>query len=87
MLMFIYLLLGLAVGYWLGRRHGAIIADPRRAEMLALFDGGREVTNDVVETKFGVSDATATRLLDALEKEGLVVQVGDTGRGVVYKRK
>ena len=87
MAMFIYIILGLAVGYWLGRRHGAIIADPKRAELLALFDAGGEVSNDTVEAKFGVSDATATRLLDGLEKEGLIEQIGDTGRGVHYRRK
>jgi predicted HTH transcriptional regulator len=83
----IYIILGLAAGYWLGKRHAMMQAFPERAKVLALFDAGREVTNDTVQTALGVSDATATRMLDALEKEGQIVQMGDTGRGVVYKRK
>ena len=34
-----------------------------------------------------VCDETATRYLDALEAEGKIEQVGDTGRGVSYRKK
>jgi predicted HTH transcriptional regulator len=84
--MLIVFVLGLAVGYWWGMRKG-IEADPRRDKVLALFDGGKEVSNETVEAALGVSDATATRILDSLEKSGHIEQIGTTGAGVVYRRK
>src|SRR3989344_792257 len=45
-----------------------------------------KVTNDEVEKLLHVSDATATRYLSALEKEGKIKQVGKTGIGVVYEK-
>ena len=56
------------------------------SKLMEIFNGGQEVTNDVVQMLLGVSDATATRYLDRLEKEGLVRQVGDTGSGVRYEK-
>ena len=44
------------------------------------------ITNDEVEKLLHVSDATATRYLSALEKEGKIKQVGKTGKAVVYTR-
>ncbi|KKP56167.1 MAG: hypothetical protein UR50_C0006G0002 [Parcubacteria group bacterium GW2011_GWC1_34_10] len=46
--------------------------------------GSPQVTNDEVEKLLHVSDATATRYLETLEKEGKIRQVGKTGKGVVY---
>lgn len=43
-----------------------------------------KVTNNEVEKLLGVSDATATRYLDDLEKQGLIKQVGHSGRSVFY---
>ena len=43
-----------------------------------------EITNNEVEKMFGVSHTTAWRYLDDLEEEGRLVQVGKTGRGVIY---
>ena len=45
-----------------------------------------KVTNDEVEKLLHVSDATATRYLSALEKDGKIKQVGKTGIGVVYEK-
>ena len=45
-----------------------------------------QVTNDEVEKLLHVSDATATRYLSALEKEGKIQQVGKTGKAVAYTR-
>lgn len=45
-----------------------------------------KATNDDIEKLLGVSNATAERYLDELEKEGLLVQVGETGRAVYYKK-
>ena len=46
-----------------------------------------EITNDDVEKALGVSDATATRYLDYLQKQGLIVQIGKEGRFVKYRLK
>ena len=48
--------------------------------------GSPQVTNDEVEKLLHVSDATATRYLSALEKEGKIQQVGKTGKAVEYRR-
>ncbi len=77
---------GLALGYWWGRRR-ALIA-PKRQKVLDLFTVDRlEITNDDVQKALGISDATATRYLDELEKIGVIRQIGKTGAGVVYRRK
>ncbi|MDP3052988.1 MAG: hypothetical protein Q8N22_03535 [bacterium] len=44
------------------------------------------VVNDDIENLLGVSDATATRYLDELEKEGFIRQIGKTGRHVYYEK-
>ena len=43
-----------------------------------------KITNDEVEKLLHVSDATATRYLSALEKQGKIKQEGKTGEGVAY---
>src|SRR3989338_3110649 len=45
-----------------------------------------KITNDEVEKLLHVSDATATRYLSALEKEGKIQQVGKTGKAVEYTK-
>ena len=45
-----------------------------------------QVTNDEVEKFLHVSDATATRYLSQLEKEGKIKQNGKTGKWVSYSR-
>ncbi|OGG50758.1 hypothetical protein A2763_02430 [Candidatus Kaiserbacteria bacterium RIFCSPHIGHO2_01_FULL_54_36] len=45
-----------------------------------------QVTNNDVEKLLHVSDATATRYLSILVKEGRVRRVGKTGAGVVYTK-
>ncbi len=46
-----------------------------------------KITNNEVEKLLGVSDATATRYLDELEKEDKIEQVGKRGGFVYYKLK
>ena len=77
---------GLALGYWWGRRKALI--DPKREKVLDLFTiDHMEIANDDVQKALSISDATATRYLDELEKIGVIRQVGKTGAGVVYRRK
>ena len=45
-----------------------------------------QVTNDEVEKLLHVSDATATRYLETLEKEGKIKQVGKTGKYTHYEK-
>ena len=45
-----------------------------------------KVTNDEVEKLLHVSDATATRYLGQLEKEGKIKQVGKTGKYTYYEK-
>ena len=45
-----------------------------------------QVTNDEVEKFLHVSDATATRYLSQLEKEGKIKQSGKTGKGISYSK-
>ncbi len=53
--------------------------------MTKLSETGK-ISNDEVERLLRVSDATATRYLDLLEKEGKLRQEGKTGKYVVYVR-
>lgn len=53
-------------------------------KVMGLFEKKTTVTNDDVEKLLHVSDATATRYLSILEKEGKIQQTGKTGRGVSY---
>ena len=53
--------------------------------MAKLTEKGR-ITNDEVEKLLHVSDATATRYLQALEKENKIKQTGVTGKAVFYER-
>jgi|SRR3989338_1230275 len=55
-------------------------------KILGLLNTKGKITNDEVEKLLHVSDATATRYLSALEKEGRIRQVGKTGAGVVYTK-
>ncbi|MEK7208616.1 MAG: winged helix-turn-helix transcriptional regulator [Patescibacteria group bacterium] len=65
----------------------AKIQDTKRKKldkiMSRLSEKGR-ITNDEVEKLLHVSDATATRYLQALEKENRIKQVGATGKAVWY---
>jgi len=54
--------------------------------IMNLFLKQSKITNDEVEKLLHVSDATATRYLSELEKEGKIKQSGKTGKGVSYSR-
>ena len=51
------------------------------------IQGKEKITNNEVEEFLSVSNATAERYLNELEKEGLLEQVGNIGQGVYYKVK
>ena len=53
-------------------------------KIMTLFLKKTHITNDEVEKLLHVSDATATRYLSQLEKQGKIKQSGKTGKGVTY---
>ncbi len=90
---------GVVVGTYFGRRRSRSLNETQNKERedvekkkenlekVRTFIADKErVANDDIEALLGVSDATATRYLDELEKEGRVRQVGRTGRHVYYER-
>lgn len=86
------LIIGAVIGYALGFTKGVKICAEsevnreRNEKILGLLEEKSAITNDDIQKLLGVSDATATRYFDALEKEGKVKQVGKTGRHVSYER-
>ena len=90
LILIIVAIAGIALGMYLGKRNGGLISVQSRKKsenkkkiLESLKEKGRVVNNDV-EKLLGVSDATATRYLDELEKEGKVRQIGTTGHAVYY---
>lgn len=59
--------------------------EERKKKIIGLLRKKDRITNNEVQKSLGVSDATATRYLDDLEKEGKIKQVGQKGRFVYYK--
>lgn len=57
-----------------------------KARIMELVAERGEIRNNDVEKTLGVSDASAERYLNELEREGKLVQKGDSGCGVYYRR-
>lgn len=55
-------------------------------KILALLQDHHRITNNDVEHLLGVSNSTAWRYLEELEKDGHLKQVGKTGQLVYYKK-
>ena len=55
-------------------------------KILEALNAKGNITNDEVEKLLHISDATATRYLSALEKQGKITQVGKTGHAVTYTK-
>ena len=53
-------------------------------KIMGMFLKQSSITNDEVEKLLHVSDATVTRYLEQLEKEGKIKQEGRTGKSVSY---
>ena len=64
----------------------AVEKEKNMQRILKLLEGNNKATNDDVEKLLGVSNATAERYLNELEKEGVLRQIGDTGRNVFYQK-
>ena len=88
-------LAGIALGMYIARRNAnaGFIAEQvaKKAEnkqkILAFVQANGKIQNNDVEKLAGVSNATAERYLDELEKEGKLTQHGTIGQGVFYTPK
>lgn len=56
-------------------------------KLKGLIQNKERITNDEVESFLNISNATAERYLNELERKGLLEQVGRVGQGVYYKVK
>jgi len=90
----IAVIVGIALGMYFARQKGGGLISEQAKEKAGnkqkILDFLREkerVTNNDIEKLLSVSDATATRYLDELEKGGKVKQVGTTGHAVYYVLK
>lgn len=86
---------GIALGMHIARRNAttAFIAKQmeqkaeNKQKILAFVQEHRKIQNNEVEKLAGVSNATAERYLDELEKEGKLTQHGAIGQSVFYTLK
>lgn len=90
------IIIGVAVGYFIGKRNKSetFVNDAERIKdenIAKLKDhlntqNGNEINNGDVRKMLNVSDTTACRYLNDLEKEGLIKQIGSDGPKVYYKK-
>ncbi|MBI2356137.1 MAG: HTH domain-containing protein [Candidatus Doudnabacteria bacterium] len=55
-------------------------------KIMRFMETHEQLTNDEVERMLNVSNNTAERYLDELEKQGRLRQIGRTGRSVIYRK-
>lgn len=88
-------LAGIALGMYIARRKATagFIAKQieqkaaNKEKVLAFVQEHKKIQNNDVEKLASVSNATAERYLDELEKEGRITQHGTIGQGVFYTPK
>ncbi len=88
-------LVGIALGMYIARRNAnaGFIAKQveqkaaNKQKILAFVQEHGKIQNNDVEKLVGVSNATAERYLDELEKEGKLTQHGTIGQSVSYTAK
>ena len=86
-------IIGIWLGYKLAVRKRCLVAEQskkkqeNKEKILAFLRASEKVVNNDIEKLLGVSDSTATRYLDELEKEQKVRQIGITGNAVYYVLK
>ena len=88
-------LIGIALGMYIAQRkaNAGFIAKQmeqkaeNKQKILAFVQEHGKIQNNDVEKLAGVSNATAERYLDELEKEGAIIQHGVIGQGVFYTPK
>lgn len=60
--------------------------EENKQRILGALEKNQRVANDDIQKLLGVSDATATRYLEELEKDGKIRQVGTAGKHVCYEK-
>ncbi len=60
--------------------------EENKQRILGILETQTPLTNNHIEQLLSISDATTTRYLDELEKEGKIRQVGKTGKHVYYEK-
>jgi len=88
-------IVGIALGMYIARRNAnaGFIAkqmeqkSQNKQKILAFVQEHGKIQNNDVEKLTGVSNATAERYLDELEKDGKLTQHGIIGQGVFYAPK
>ena len=85
---------GIALGMYLaGRNRGGLISEQEgqkaenKQKILKFIHTNGRVQNNDVEKLAGVSNATAERYLNELEKKGVITQHGTIGQNVFYTLK
>jgi predicted HTH transcriptional regulator len=86
---------GIALGMYIARRNATTGFIAKQVEqktenkqkILVFVQEHGKIQNNDVEKLVGVSNATAERYLDELEKEGKLTQHGVIGQGVFYTPK
>jgi DeoR/GlpR family transcriptional regulator of sugar metabolism len=86
---------GIAFGMYITRRkaNAGFIAKQmeqkaaNKEKILEFVQQNEKIQNNDVEKLAGVSNATAERYLDELEKEGKLIQHGEIGQAVFYTPK
>ncbi|MDO8571154.1 MAG: DUF977 family protein [bacterium] len=95
LLLAIVAIVGIALGMYIARRkaNAGFIAKQveqkaeNKQKILAFVQTHGKIQNNDVEKLAGVSNATAERYLNELEKEGRITQHGVIGQGVFYTLK
>ncbi|MFC1623646.1 DUF977 family protein [Patescibacteria group bacterium] len=83
---------GIIIGGYFGvrKKEGLIFGQAKKKQenkekILEFLRSNEKITNNNVEKLLGVSDATATRYLNELEKEQKIKQIGTVGHAVYYR--
>ena len=95
LVLIIVAIVGIALGMYFARRKANTGFIEKQMEqkaeskqkIIAFVQEHEQIKNDDVEKLAGMSNATAERYLDELEKEGKLTQHGTTGQRVFYTRK
>lgn len=87
-------IVAIIIGSYFGARKGEGMnqeqtkqKDERKEKILNFLNTKKQITNQDIQNLLKVSDATAERYLDEIEKEGTIKQVGNTGQSVHYTLK
>jgi len=94
LILIIVAVVGIALGAYFARQgSGGLLAGQakekaeNKEKILEFLRENEKIANNDIEKLLGVSDATATRYMNELEKERKVRQIGKTGNAVYYVLK